>query len=144
MFSTIQNREQPEPADPALLDVLHKLSQPPTAEELAGEDTSVIEDTTPAPEEPVVEEPVVDTADVTADINTDNIDESDPFAFDMLFDGGGLDKTESQNIDEITEDEFESLLDELHGKGQGPALQQSQIQAAMIVMTLPTMSLTAY
>ncbi|MFY8282110.1 chemotaxis protein CheA [Pseudoalteromonas sp. SSMSWG5] len=122
MFSTIQNREQPEPADPALLDVLHKLSQPPTAEELAGEDTSVIEDTTPAPEEPVVEEPVVDTADVTADINTDNIDESDPFAFDMLFDGGGLaQESASQNIDEITEDEFESLLDELHGKGQGPA-----------------------
>ncbi|WP_295511385.1 chemotaxis protein CheA [uncultured Pseudoalteromonas sp.] len=122
MFSTIQNREQPEPADPALLDVLHKLSQPPTAEELAGEDTSVIEDTTPAPEEPVVEEPVVDTADVTADINTDNIDESDPFAFDMLFDGGGLaQESASQNIDEITEDEFESLLDELHGKGQRPA-----------------------
>ena len=41
----------------------------------------------------------------------------------MLFDGGGLadSKAEPQNIDEITEDEFESLLDELHGKGQGPA-----------------------
>ena len=123
MFATIQNREQPEPADQALLDVLHKLSQPPTAEELAGEDISVAGDVAVAPEEPVIEEPVVDTLDVTADIATDNIDEDDPFAFDMLFDGGGLadSKPESQNIDEITEDEFESLLDELHGKGQGPA-----------------------
>jgi len=123
MFATIQNREQPEPADPALLEVLHKLSQPPTAEELAGEDLSVAEDVAVAPEEPAVEEPAVDTPEVTADTATDNIDEDDPFAFDMLFDGGGLadSSAESQNIDEITEDEFESLLDELHGKGQGPA-----------------------
>ena len=124
MFATIQNREQPEPADPALLEVLHKLSQPPTAEELAGEDLSVAEDVAVAPEEPAVEEVVVDTPEVTADTATDNIDEDDPFAFDMLFDGGGLadSSAESQNIDEITEDEFESLLDELHGKGQGPAV----------------------
>ncbi|MCF2916775.1 chemotaxis protein CheA [Pseudoalteromonas sp. Cn5-37] len=123
MFATIQNREQPEPADPALLDVLHKLSQPPTAEELAGEDVSVADDVAVAPEEPAVEEAVVDAPEVTANTATDNIDEDDPFAFDMLFDGGGLadSKAEPQNIDEITEDEFESLLDELHGKGQGPA-----------------------
>lgn len=123
MFATIQNREQPEPADPALLDVLHKLSQPPTAEELAGEDVSVADDVAVAPEEPAVEEAVVDAPEVTANTAADNIDEDDPFAFDMLFDGGGLadSSAESQNIDEITEDEFESLLDELHGKGQGPA-----------------------
>ncbi|MEC8139014.1 MAG: chemotaxis protein CheA [Pseudomonadota bacterium] len=123
MFATIQNREQPEPADPALLDVLHKLSQPPTAEELAGEDVSVADDVAVAPEEPAVEEAVVDAPEVTANTAADNIDEDDPFAFDMLFDGGGLadSKAEPQNIDEITEDEFESLLDELHGKGQGPA-----------------------
>ncbi|TMP15885.1 chemotaxis protein CheA, partial [Pseudoalteromonas sp. S2721] len=119
MFATIQNREQPEPADPALLDVLHKLSQPPTAEELAGEDVSVADDVAVAPEEPAVEEAVVDAPEVTANTAADNIDEDDPFAFDMLFDGGGLadSKAEPQNIDEITEDEFESLLDELHGKG---------------------------
>ncbi|NRA78575.1 MAG: chemotaxis protein CheA [Pseudoalteromonas sp.] len=119
MFATIQNREQPEPADPALLEVLHKLSQPPTAEELAGEDLSVADDVAVAPEEPAVEEVVVDTPEVTAETATDNIDEDDPFAFDMLFDGGGLadSSADSQNIDEITEDEFESLLDELHGVG---------------------------
>ena len=37
MFATIKNRDQPEPADPELLAVLHKLGQPPTAEELAGD-----------------------------------------------------------------------------------------------------------
>ncbi|AXV64656.1 chemotaxis protein CheA [Pseudoalteromonas lipolytica] len=119
MFATIQNREQPEPADQALLDVLHKLSQPPTAEELAGEDTTVTDEV--AEEVTVEPEPVVDTPEVTADVSS-NIDDDDPFAFDMLFDGGlGDTQAQPQNIDEITEDEFESLLDELHGKGQGPA-----------------------
>ncbi|MDX1361557.1 MAG: chemotaxis protein CheA, partial [Pseudoalteromonas tetraodonis] len=47
-----------------------------------------------------------------------------PFAFDELFSGPDSSSTESQ-VDEITEDEFESLLDELHGKGQAPQEKQS-------------------
>ncbi|MCF7498581.1 chemotaxis protein CheA [Pseudoalteromonas sp. L1] len=127
MFTTIQNREQPEPADPVLLEALHKLSHPPSAEELAGEDTSITEAVSTAPEEPVVEEPIIDSSEVTADVATDNTDEDDPFAFDMLFDGGLADtQPDAQNIDEITEDEFESLLDELHGKGQSPAAVEAE------------------
>ncbi len=102
MFATIQNREQPEPADPELLAILHKLSQPPS------ENEQVVDTATEAEPE-VVEQP------------TDSgIDEDDPFAFDMLFNGQVDDKPQETQIDEITEDEFESLLDELHGKGQGP------------------------
>lgn len=117
MFSTIKNREQPEPADPQLLAVLHKLGHPPTAEELAG--NSVVEDIVSV-EPPLTEpDPVVEQP---------SNDEEDPFAFDELFSGAESSNTNSQvdekllssDIDEITEDEFEGLLDELHGKGQGP------------------------
>jgi len=114
MFATIKNRDQPEPADPELLAVLHKLGQPPTAEELAGD--SVVEDTAP------VETPSVETEPVAEQPSNDT--EEDPFAFDELFSGPDSSSSDSQ-IDEITEDEFESLLDELHGKGQAPQEEQS-------------------
>lgn len=114
MFATIKNRDQPEPAEPELLAVLHKLGQPPTAEELAGD--SAVEDIAPVETPSVEPEPVVE--------QPSNDAEEDPFAFDELFSGPDTSSTDSQ-IDEITEDEFESLLDELHGKGQGPQEKQS-------------------
>ncbi|WP_028833991.1 MULTISPECIES: chemotaxis protein CheA [unclassified Pseudoalteromonas] len=114
MFATIKNRDQPEPADPELLAVLHKLGQPPTSEELAGD--SVVEDIAPVETPSVEPEPVAE--------QQSNDAEEDPFAFDELFSGPDSSSTESQ-IDEITEDEFESLLDELHGKGQAPQEKQS-------------------
>ena len=101
MFATIQSREKPEPANPELLAVLHKLGLPPTAEELTG-----------------AAEPADDTPVVDADAILDDSD--DPFALDSLFDGQvDSDKKDAQ-IDDISEDEFESLLDELHGKEQSP------------------------
>ena len=114
MFATIKNRDQPEPADPELLAVLHKLGQPPTAEELAGD--SVVEDIVPVEAPSVEPEPALE--------QPSNDAEEDPFAFDELFSGPDTSSTDSQ-IDEITEDEFESLLDELHGKGQAPQEEQS-------------------
>lgn len=101
MFATIQSREKPEPANPELLAVLHKLGLPPSADEISG--GSSVEDT-PAP--------VVDADAI--------LDDEDPFAFDLLFDGQVDSDASDVQIDEITEDEFESLLDELHGKGQSP------------------------
>ncbi|MBQ4846371.1 chemotaxis protein CheA [Pseudoalteromonas sp. MMG005] len=91
MFGHIQNREKPEPADPQLLETLHQLSRPES------EDEAPIVATEP---EPVSTPPVEDVL-FEADLGpaTEN-------------DGG---------IDEISEDEFENLLDELHGSGQGPA-----------------------
>ncbi|WP_431520150.1 Hpt domain-containing protein [Pseudoalteromonas piscicida] len=98
MFACIQNREEPEAADPVLLETLHKLSQPASEDEEA-----VVE----AP--PVIEETESSVPDISAD--------------DILFDadsdaGDGSDS----GIDEITEEEFENLLDELHGSGNGPAV----------------------
>jgi len=117
MFTTIKNREQPEPADPELLAILHTLGQPPTAEELAGEPIS----DEVAPSEPQ-STPIEPAAEIPAG------EGEDPFAFDELFDGVSAQATNTDSdvqIDEITEDEFESLLDELHGKGQSPITQNA-------------------
>ncbi|MBB1384205.1 chemotaxis protein CheA [Pseudoalteromonas sp. SG45-5] len=110
MFATIQNRDKPEPADPQLLEVLHKLGLPPTEDELSGASSEI---TAGEPEQ----------ADVVATENGDNntissqSPDDDPFAFDELFSSSASPAAESQ-IDEITEDEFENLLDELHGNNQ--------------------------
>ena len=103
MFATIKNREQPEPADPQLLEILHKLGLPPTEEELGGDTIAPV---------------------ITQDANLDD----DPFAFDELFDAPSAATNATANdahIDEISEDEFENLLDELHGKGKDPAIKES-------------------
>jgi len=109
MFAHIQNREQPDPADPALLETLHQLSKPESEDEQIS---------TPSSEpEPVVEEtPQVDLSadDILFDIDTDDV----------------AGETTSESIDEITEDEFESLLDELHGAGKGPAVEQTPSTAS--------------
>ena len=103
MFATIQNRDKPEPADPELLHTLHILGLPPTEANEASSQTEVEQ-----PHNEVVDTPVAD--------------DEDPFAFDELF--SGAPSVSDAEIDEITEDEFESLLDELHGKGQGPAVEK--------------------
>lgn len=110
MFSTIKNRETPEPADPQLLEILHKLGLPPTAEELAGDSVASIVD---AQEDAPTQQQAPDNSE----------QEDDPFVFDELFSADAAESpansTSSDNqIDEITEDEFENLLDELHGKSQ--------------------------
>jgi len=100
MFATIKSREQPVPADPQLLETLHKLGLPPTEEELSG----------------IAAEPII----AQDSGNTDD----DPFAFDELFDTPSSTQTDGK-IDEISEDEFESLLDELHGKSKAPVINES-------------------
>ena len=108
MFAHIQNREQPEPADPALLETLHQLSKPESEDE-----QTPIAEATPEPVE----------AEVTADISADDI------LFDIDIDESS-DSSSSDNIDEITEDEFESLLDELHGAGKGPVVEKDSAASA--------------
>lgn len=105
MFGHIQNRAQPDPADPQLLAELHRLSQPESADEVQ----AVVA------EEPV---PVVEEAAPEAI-------EEDPFG-DILFDADDTSSSDgSGSVDDITEEEFESLLDELHGSGNGPAATSS-------------------
>jgi two-component system chemotaxis sensor kinase CheA len=92
MFSQVRERTAVTPATPELLAALARLAEPAGAEQPVAE----------APAEP---EPEVATAD----------NEFEQFL-------GALDQTtetpSAGAADEITDEEFESLLDQLHGKGQ--------------------------
>jgi two-component system chemotaxis sensor kinase CheA len=96
-FSAVQNGEPMVAAPKHILDKLHYLSK---AEEATVE----------APEA-VVEDPV-EALEVSNDI--------DPFEFDSLFDELSNQSDDALSIENavIDEDEFESLLDELHGVGK--------------------------
>ncbi len=85
MFVAVQDREPLVPADPALIEELHRLCNPGAAEP-------------EAPAAPVVEAPVAAPEPVAAPTSIDN-----------------------SSIDDISQDEFEKLLDELHGKGTAPS-----------------------
>merc|ERR1712000_692596 len=92
MFEKVKMREPLEPADAALVETLHKLSNPETPDENIFDDT---QNEAPAAEaEPVEEE--------TFELEEDTATTGSP----------------SELIEDITDDEFEALLDELHGKGQ--------------------------
>ncbi|QDG34113.1 chemotaxis protein CheA [Alteromonas mediterranea] len=90
MFERVKARDPLEPADAHLVDLLHKLSRPETPNENifgASEESATAPESVAAEPELVIEEPTAQVPSGTSD--------------------GG--------IDEITEDEFEALLDELHG-----------------------------
>ncbi|WP_261903768.1 chemotaxis protein CheA [Vibrio fortis] len=91
-FQAVQDREPLEPADQSLLDELHRLCKPESEDEVVAAPAPAVE--APAP----VVEPVV-TPEPAAPVET-NINAS--------------------SVDEISQDEFERLLDELHGKGGSP------------------------
>ncbi len=101
-FQAVQDREPLEPADPALLEELHRLSQPASADEDESEDTNQSPDTSVLDEEPAAP--------------AEDIPQTPPPENNAVSDAAS-----ANSIDEITQDEFERLLDELHGKGKAPA-----------------------
>ncbi|BDX07720.1 chemotaxis protein CheA [Planctobacterium marinum] len=104
MFELVKAREPLQAADQALLDTLHRLSQPETADEAPANATLT---STPAAAAP---EPA--PTPVAAD------DDDDDEFFD--FDADSITSSDDGGVDEISEDEFEQLLDELHGSGGAP------------------------
>jgi len=119
-FSSVQNGEEMIKAPDEILDLLHRLSEPATADELAGNESVASElESTP---DPVLKTP---ESNATANDNTGSIDEIDEAEFDALLDelhgeSGPSIKPEPAKEEnaEITEDEFDNLLDELHGEGK--------------------------
>jgi two-component system chemotaxis sensor kinase CheA len=111
MFACIQNRDKPEPADPSLLKAMHDLCKPKSEDDTSASQT--------IPEE--VNEPVSPDPEETLGSDFD----------DVLFDMDDT-STADSNIDDISEDEFESLLDELHGAGKGPISEEKPEVAADI------------
>ncbi|EJB0230865.1 chemotaxis protein CheA [Vibrio vulnificus] len=94
-FKAVQDREPLEAADPELLDELHRLCRPESEDEVAAPVAEEVVVAEPEPE--IIPEPV---AEVPAPASS-----------------------AISSVDEITQDEFEKLLDELHGKGAAPSAQ---------------------
>lgn len=127
MFEQIRAGEDPEAADPALIDQLTLFADPNAA---AAAPAVVEAEPDPEPEaEPEVEfEADAESASAQESADPDEISDDE---FEALLDalhgkGSGpsaAQKAEAEaadNADEITDDEFEALLDNLHGKGQAP------------------------
>jgi len=131
-FQAVQDQEPLVPADQTLLDELHRLCKPQSADEAAP-----VEAPAPVIAEPVFEapaEPIVESASISAS-SVDDISEDE---FERLLDelhGKGGSPTASSvptpppapvapqpvaESGDITDDEFEKLLDELHGAGKSP------------------------
>jgi two-component system chemotaxis sensor kinase CheA len=100
MFESVKQRQPLDPAPQSLINILHKLSKPEQDGENIFDDTSAAE---ASQEEQLSAEESTNTQDEGL------LDETPPAA-----------KSDNDNIDEISEDEFEALLDELHGSG-GPS-----------------------
>ncbi|WP_448247484.1 chemotaxis protein CheA [Thalassotalea agariperforans] len=113
MFALVQNREETEPADPALLNELHRLSVPES------------QDAAAEPEPEVVAEPAITASPEEPTSNSASSDEMTDDEFEALLDelhGPGSPKAAAPVVNtpesnDISDDEFESLLDELHGQG---------------------------
>jgi two-component system chemotaxis sensor kinase CheA len=119
MFDCVRNREDLPAADPQLLAALEALAQPEGEGEAA---------------------PVSDAADAEFDQMIASAEPATPApaesSDDDLFDMGGSDSGDdlfdmdsgssgSASGDEITEEEFEALLNELHGEGGSPSAPKS-------------------
>jgi two-component system chemotaxis sensor kinase CheA len=110
MFEKVKARDPLEAAPDELIDILHKLSNPNTPDDQIFSTSS--------------DEPTVAVEDTSADVSPENVTESDD---DELVLEDDTPETSSGDgaIDEITEDEFEALLDELHGSS-GPGASVSK------------------
>ncbi|WP_287145871.1 chemotaxis protein CheA [Aeromonas sp.] len=97
MFAQVQNREPPSPASAEILHDLHELCKPEGEEQLL---TASAGNSAP-----------VETAASADEVSA--APEPEAVAEPVAVNGGG-------SIDEISADEFERLLDELHGVGGAP------------------------
>jgi two-component system chemotaxis sensor kinase CheA len=97
MFSAVQNRQPLEPASQDILDALHRLSEPESADEQSH--------AVSAPTEP---EMSIETFEAAVELEAEVVQQSSSHSSVSVSDSG---------IDDISEDEFERLLDELHGGG---------------------------
>ncbi|MBC7002137.1 chemotaxis protein CheA [Photobacterium sp. BZF1] len=127
MFGQVQDREPVEPAEPTLLEALHRFSQPPTEQELA------------QPSKPTLSEPqtVVDAA-IESAMGSPSIDPMPPVSHKPVSDNdpqAGSSTSSAiagDSVDDITQDEFDRLLDELHGKGRGPSVNEQEVTPASL------------
>ena len=135
MFERVKAREPLESADPNLLELLRKLSNPETPDENIFGESGSQTPTESVEEEFSLEEPVSESSEETTDGGS--IDEITEDEFEALLDelhgskapghstpsaptssGSETKEEASTSGDDISDEEFEALLDELHGKGK--------------------------
>ncbi len=132
MFAMVQNGEDPEPADPALISTLEKLAQPEDSEGTGEEEPE--QESEPEPEPEPQEEPAEQETESGPSGDDDITEEEFEELLDQLHGEGKFGGVPSQEAvkavaestpsktgsesDDITEEEFDALLDELHGKGK--------------------------
>jgi len=140
MFDAVRNGQAPVPATAELLATLHQLAQPeaaaaPVAEVVAAEPVSenvAVAESTPSGEsEDITDdefEQLLDALDESAETTTKTAaagtSEGTGFDGDVFFDVSDEPAVAETN-DEITEDEFEALLDQIHGSGKAAAATDS-------------------
>jgi two-component system chemotaxis sensor kinase CheA len=124
MFAAVRNGQQPEPATPELLATLHQLAQPESNDVAAPEAAAkVVEE----PTEVVVESE--ENFEKSDDITDDEFEQllnaldNDEPTITSTSDEPTVASTSNEPVvasasDEITEDEFEALLDQIHGTGK--------------------------
>lgn len=138
MFEVVRSHQMPEPADPALIELLHRLAEP-EGESSHAEEPFVEEP--PATETPVeetvsqdtpAEAPAAQTGDSQSagDASTDITDDEYSQLLNALDGEAPASAAPAQPVaetptagaapasDDITDDEFEALLDQIHGKGK--------------------------
>ncbi|MFP2770583.1 chemotaxis protein CheA [Oceanisphaera sp. KMM 10153] len=110
MFAEIQNRQDPTPAEPPLLDALERYCEPAGDDE-AMADTGVIPEAVDASIAGLSETEYQEMLDELApEASAEN-------SADMIS-AASADTVSAGSGDDITDDEFEALLDQLHGVGK--------------------------
>lgn len=130
MFSELQNREQLTPAEPALLVELERYCRPASAEETAA---------------PVME--ATPTAEGIAGLGQAEyqqmLNELDPVSVASLPESAPEVSLDSSSSSDISDDEFEALLDQLHGAGKHSGIPDTSESAATPPISQPATPSTA-
>jgi two-component system chemotaxis sensor kinase CheA len=134
MFDAVRQGQKPSPATPKLLATLHRLAQPETNDAPVPEATAVkVEETADVMATGADSEKLEDITDDEFEKLLDALDGkksevASVSSENATVDGLGLDDSDTffdvsdeaavaETSDEITEDEFEALLDQIHGSG---------------------------
>ncbi|MCG9638558.1 chemotaxis protein CheA [Vibrio sp. Isolate34] len=141
-FRAVQDQEPLVPADQSLLDELHRLCKPESADEVTPVEAPapvIPEPIVAAPEPVTAPEPTVESASISASSVDDISEDEFERLLDELHGKGGSPTSASAptpppapaapqpvaDSGDITDDEFEKLLDELHGAGKSPTAASS-------------------
>ncbi len=119
MFDAVRTGEEPDAADPQLVEALAAIARGETTAEPAAAPEAVVEAEAVSESEPVAAGGGADQADAEFEEMLSSLGtEAEVIPPATPETGGEPDLPIGAGSDEITEDEFEALLDQLHGAGQ--------------------------